>query len=259
MLLKQMKKIQPTTPSPEVLVLCHGYMYAAREDSWSARILYRHGMSALTIYHIQQAAEKATKALCLSIGLTTPELLGKDHRTPRPLLQALGQDLLRGIRRLLGNIEGKDYRKVLKDVNRLVNNEPKVVAKLPFASSGRQIGIDTLLRNFDIFSQKEQVLEGIEHTVVTTLAEHLPEYREMILGYSRVEFGRAAVMCYILGVLTFAHENTTRYPGGHLEPEDYKGDLGIVQAIPDLLKRTPLMIASVQEVLGQVRKNMHDS
>ncbi len=262
LLLANLKKLHDSHSlvlTQESLGICEKYLTYAKGDARAAKILNEHVLPALTVYHLQQVVEKATKAFCLLTGLTTSDRLIKDHRTPQPLLQALEQDLLKGIRSILGSFEGKDYRKILRDVNRLVNNEPQVLAKLPFSSSRQQIGIDTLLHNFDIFSQKNLVLEGIENRVVTTLAEHLPEYREVILATSVIAYGRAAVMCYVLGALTFAHESPTRYPGGYLEPEDYKGDLGIVQAIPHLIERTPLLIASVEEVLRYVQRNIQNS
>jgi len=56
---------------------------------------------------------------------------------------------------------------------------------------------------------------------------------------------RITSLCYILGCITFAHESSTRYPGGTLNPRDYTTDLGIVQAIPELLVKTDLLFAEL--------------
>lgn len=246
--------------NPPNLAVCEKYLSAAREDFKAAYLLFQNNHIALTVYHLQQAAEKATKAFCLATGTPTStgepvtvESLKKTHRTPQPLLSAVGNELFSDMRDLLGALLGKDYRRMLRDVNALVNSnreEERQLARVPFTSANHVMGIEPLLRTFDALSQSEPFFQKGE-TLKQVLAECLAEAKDVIIAFPWVKFGSAGIQCYILGAVTFLHESTTRYPGvgGDLDPQDYNDSLGIVKAIPELLKRTPIMIQSVEEML----------
>ena len=251
--IKHLVEHYPPAQQPPDLEMCEKYVSAAKDDTRAAGLLDENGQIALTVYHLQQAAEKGMKSFCLAIGIANPESLRGTHRTPQPLLSILGSEFLGGMKRLFGGLAGKDYRKILRDVNRLVNNDPQLLARLSFTSTGRSLGIDRLLRTFDSLSHNQPVLEEKEDAVKGILAECLPEYRGLIMAFSGAKYGEACVQCFILGALTFPHESPTRYPGGFLEPQNYDGCLGIVQAIPALRKRTPLLIANVEGVVGLIR------
>lgn len=243
----------PSESSAPDLGLCEGYVWSAKEDTRAAELLDKNGHASLSVYHLQQAAEKGMKAFCLAGGIATGESLKRTHRTPQPLLTALASDYLGDMTSLFSRLANKDYRGTLRRVDRLVNSEPHALALLPFKSSRTQLGIEVLLRTLDAVARSQPLLDDKEEEVKTILAECLPEYKDAIMAFSVGEGGHAAVQCYILGALTFPHESPTRYPGGFIEPQQYDRNLGIVQAIPSLVERMPLMITSVEEVLRVIR------
>ena len=239
----------PSDLPDENVHLAESFVLSANDDLRAAEVLYQYSLPALTVYHLQQAAEKVTKALCLLMGRTR---LAKSHRSPQPILNLLGR-FLRIYGKTLQVLMDTEFSKNLADANRLVNNEHHSLVGVPFSSSDKELGITNLLSIFDLFSKDEPLMREIEESIAVAVSLYQPLFpgiAELKPAIAHgLNLGRAAVMCYILGALTFAHETPTRYPGGQLEPKDYTAELGIVQAIPELLKRSPLMIASVEKVL----------
>lgn len=65
------------------------YVDAGEADYRAANLLFQRRELALSVYHIQQAIEKAMKAFCLSIGNVTIKELLTTHRPPQPLLKII--------------------------------------------------------------------------------------------------------------------------------------------------------------------------
>ncbi len=237
------------------LDMCREYLAAAKRDARAAEVLDNsNGQAALTLYHIQQGIEKATKALCVAMGIATPESLRSTHRTPQPLLAALGKNFLgEGAAEFLRALD-KGYRKKLKRANVLVNNRQQKLARLPFRRTGWDLGIEDFLDTLDNLARHQEWFEQKEENVKKILAGCLPEYRDQILAFAAAKYALAAPNCLVIGALTYPHESSTRYPGGDLEPPDYAGELGIVRAIPSLLERTPLTIRRVEELVDHIER-----
>ena len=72
-----MAKIVPLTPDsfppPESAKLAAEFAILARQDARAARLLYRNHLYGLSAFHVQQAVEKATKAVGLLMGLVEPK------------------------------------------------------------------------------------------------------------------------------------------------------------------------------------------
>ena len=231
------------------------YLAAGEADYRVVNLLFQQGELALSVYHIQQAIEKAMKAFCLSVGdVTIGELL--THRTPQPLLKIIGERPGSEMISVLNSLGNRDYKTAITQVKKLVNSGQQQLAKLPMKSSARVRGIEVLIKVADALLTTHPLLEQKEKEVKTIFAEYLPEYKESIVTYSLVKFGQAAGQCYILGVLTFPHESYTRYPGGFLEPQDYTQEIGIVQAIPIIMERIPRTLGLVRDAILIYRKQI---
>jgi len=232
------------------------YLDAGEADYRAAKLLFQHKEFALSVYHIQQAIEKAMKAFCLSIGDVTIKELLTTHRTPQPLLNLIEEKPGSEMISILNSLGNRDYKATITQVKKLVNSDQQRLAKLPLNSSARILGIETLIRVADAIFTTHPLLEQKENEVKTVFAEYLPEYKESIVTYSLVKSGQAAGQCYILGVLTFPHESYTRYPGGFLEPQDYTQEIGIVQAIPTIIERIPRTLGLVRDITSICKKQM---
>ena len=144
-----------------------------------------------------------------------------------------------------------------KEVKKLVNSDlagQQRLAKLPLRSNEREFTIEVLFKLCDQLMLINPLLEQKEDEVKKVLAKCLPEYADSIMTYSLIKYGQAAGQCYILGALTFLHENFTRYPGGYLEPQDYTKQLGIVQAVPELIERVARAFDLVNDVIAISKK-----
>lgn len=241
---------------PFSLDMADKYLAAGEADYRAANLLFQHKELALSVYHIQQAIEKAMKAFCLSVGDVTIDQLRTTHRTPQPLLKIIEERPGSEMISLLNSLGNRDYKRAITQVKKLVNSDQQQLAKLPMKSSARVHGIEVLIQVANALFRTHPVLEQKESEVKTVFAEYLPEYKESIVTYSLVKFGQAAGQCYILGTLTFPHESYTRYPGGFLEPQDYIQELGIVQATPIMIEQALRTLELVRDVILIYRKQI---
>jgi hypothetical protein len=255
-LMKRTLKHVAIKRDPYSLEVADKYLDAGEADYRATTLLFERKEFALTVYHIQQAIEKAMKSFCLSIGDVSVEELSTTHRTPLPLLKIIEEKPGSEMISVLNSIGNQDYRVTVRQVKRLVNSDQQRLANLPMNSSARALDIETLIRVADAVFTTHPLLEQKENEVKAVFAEYLPEYKESIVAYSSVKSGQAAGLCYILGVLTFPHESYTRYPGGFLEPQDYTEGIGIVQAIPIMIQRIPRTLGLVRDVTLILRKQM---
>lgn len=157
---------------------------------------------------------------------------------------------------IFSGIANKDYRRSAKEARKLVNSDlagQQQLAQLPLRSDKRELTIELLLKLCDQLMAINPLLEN-EEEVKRVLARCLPEYADSIMTYSLIKYGQAAGRCYILGALTFVHENCTRYPGSYLEPQDYTKQLGIVEAAPELIEKIAGAFGLVSEVTAISRK-----
>jgi len=225
------------------------YIEYGYRDFQAAKLLYRNGEVAPSIYHISQAYEKAIKAFCAAVGVTTLEEL-RIHCAPRILLQMIKTHLNTEMANILKSLHNKDYRDLLKQANRLVNSEPSKLAKLSMKSTDREVGIEDLICLADNLLAANPQLEETETAAKNVFMYYLPEYSEYIDSFSTIVLGQASGQCYLFGLITYAHENYTRYPNGILAITEYADPLGIVQAAPLLIERIPKTLEIVKQVIS---------
>lgn len=88
-----MVKIVPSTPDTypplESAKLAFEFAIVARQDARAAKLLYRNRLYGLSAFHVQQAVEKATKAIALLMGFVEP--------TPDNLVIGVGHDTILGV------------------------------------------------------------------------------------------------------------------------------------------------------------------
>jgi len=233
------------------------YLSAGKPDIKAGMILYEAGEFALSVYHSQQAAEKAMKAFCLGLGALTFEQVSGTHRTPQLILTTIEQWPGSEMSTILSGIANKDYRRSVKAAAKLVNSDRRgqeQLAKLPLRSDKRELNIEVLFKLSDQLMAGNVFLEQKEEEVKKVLAKCLPEHIDSIMNYSLIKYGQTAGQCYTLGALTFTHESCTRYPGSWLEPHDYTAQLGIVQAVPELMDKISRTFGLVTDIIAIARK-----
>jgi len=236
--------------------LAKGYHACSIIDLRVCESLFKERELSTAVYHLQQAAEKAVKSISILIGYTNKEKLASTHRSPQPILEIMKTQLATEALNIFSRIFEKDYKKDLKTVNRIVNNEPcnqRMLRELSYKSTSRNMGIEVFIKIFDILGQGNPSLESQVLQLKQDLAEILPDYKKEIEEDYTFEYGQVAGQAYVLGALTFVHENTTRYPAlseDSLEPKDYSEDLGIVIGLPELIERCGILLNSLGHLPG---------
>lgn len=260
-LVKRVLRASLQPPDVSNLDYSEKYLSAGKPDLRAARILFEAEEFALSVYHVQQAAEKVMKAYCLGLGALTIEEVCGSHRTPQPILSKIQEWPGSEMATIVSGIANKDYRRLAKDVQKLVNSDLSgqlQLAKTPFGSDKGEFTFEALFRLSDQMMAINPLLQQKEDEVKRVLTRCLPEYTDSIMNYSLIKYGQAAGQCYIFGALTFVQESCTRYParrlGGWLEPQDYTRQLGIVQAVPDLIKRINNTFNLVSDVIAISKK-----
>jgi hypothetical protein len=234
--------------------LAKGYHACSIIDLRVCESLFKERELSTAVYHLQQAAEKAVKSISILIGYTNKEKLASTPRSPQPILEIMKTQLATETLNIFSRIVEKDYKKDLKTVNRIVNSEPsnqRILRELSYKSTSRNLGVEVFIKIFDVLGLGNPSLELKVSQIKQDLIEILPEYRKEIEDDHSLEYGQVAGEAYILGALTFVHENTTRYPAlaeGLLEPKDYTEDLGIVIGLPELIARCGILLNSFSDL-----------
>lgn len=253
--IKRVLKTALRSIDQSALDLAEKYILAGEADCRAATLLYQNNEVALSIYHLHQATEKAMAAFCISIGDLPIEQIERTHRTPHLLLKTTEEGIAKELSNIFTRIEHKDYRKAIRKAKGIINSDQKTFSKLPMETTDG-LDIKVLLDIADELMNKQPLLEQKEEELKKALSACLPEYEDIIMAYSTMKYGQAGGQCYIFGILTYPHGNYTRYPDGYLEPKDYDCELGIVQAIPALIERTPRMFKLVREIISINKKNI---
>jgi len=221
----------------DLSALAQGFLSVARQDTTAARALYEVGILNLAVYHLSQAAEKATKAYFLMTGMSNPKDVRKAGHDPYELVIRLAEQKrvsdfvadLCTVAEVDALISPSDAR------SKLAKNRVKI-ARLPAND------IDELMR----------IADAVESKMAST-------WNELGWAVSMVRFSRydltlikglvhAHLRLLLLGLVTFPHDQSTRYPDQEPQPHEYIPSLGIVCALPTLCDQMELIISILNEV-----------
>ena len=214
--------------------LCIDFLEEADRDVKSCKVLYSKKIYSHSVYHFQQAVEKAMKAYCLGLGiLKIEEVTG--HDTPYVLLKGFEKT---GLMVILKSSDIKTQSFLDKAWEPKSDLEKRLgIAKMPY---------EQIIHELDaIESDKRQIEQLI---------------RSLLTGFLKVnkktpplEITTLAAMgsLYRLGVMSFPHEAFTRYPDNErMAPRDYTRELGIVKAIP---KMTGFLVNAIRDLTQAFR------
>jgi HEPN domain-containing protein len=214
------------------------FLHEADRDITSCRALYSKKIYAHAVYHLQQAVEKAMKGYCIGLGmLSIGEVKAIKHDTPYVLLEALFEKT--GLRKLL-EISSQDIKTQFDRANqsRKDPQERLKIARMPFDEI-----VNTLIL-IDLYG----LLNGAMHLQMSQLAANVkaksasPPPQTTALSI--------AISLYLLGTVSFPHEQFARYPGEAMTPPEYVPELGVVKAtdkildylLPAITDLTPILL-----------------
>jgi len=199
------------------------FLVEAERDAASCKALYSKKLYPHAVYHFQQAVEKATKGYMLGFNLLSIQEL-RTHDTPELFMDALFEKT--GIESWAKQLGDKGLETKISNARQAMSRPDK-----------RQEIARTMYDNImaDLSLIPAHVNKG------KAMSESLIEQVSPIVG---MEFPpppifqamSALVVLFILAAISFPHVEYTRYPDKEIVPSDYEASLGIVRAIPRMIK-----------------------
>lgn len=220
------------------------FLDEAERDVSSCRRLYSKKIYPHAVYHFQQATEKAMKGYCLGLGISTiEEIKIRGHDTPYVLLRATFEKT--GMKRLLQSFGGDSQDRLDKAWEAIYKPEKRLeIARITFQEIKGHLGdIDKNEPTINELANKlSQLLIRIKGT-----EEPPPLFLQTLSILRRI---------YVLGVISFPHEEFTRYPDGEITPPEYASDLGIVKGIPHMIR---CLIPVIKELRFRLAQNIAET
>jgi hypothetical protein len=243
------------------------YLGGAKEDVRAARLLRQRGLLSLSIYHLQQAVEKATKAYALDSGVMEPQDLRKKigHTSPSAFLEILKDRWVVGYTPLL-KLVYPAYKPDIPGVELIVKTQQKDIARLDKEAILKLLEFDkragAALKGSNTKSQISSTLDILP----TILAGKFPQ-NQLVAGVKMVkkrldmdmamDFAISFKSLFLLSVITYPHFSFTRYPDGEIKPTDYVKGLGIVDCEVELLTLANDAIKTLEKSLTKQKKPKH--
>lgn len=229
--------------------LAYGLLDCAVGDLLAAGFLFKPGFYPQSIYHLQQAAEKAWKSFDVYTGYLD-----------EGQMREAGHDRLKAdpfIRRKMIEV-AKNLESVFPGAREIATTPlSDVLPPLTTIANGSR---DSILLFVLIIDEKE-LLAPFERVTITPSSPHSMNSKT---GVSPRDEVLALLHINNIAIVTTPHAWTTRYPThrkGVLQPKDYTRELGIVQAAPELIVTLKNAIGIIDRIyrhenLGAVERFM---
>ncbi|MBA7661213.1 hypothetical protein ES703_69228 [subsurface metagenome] len=221
--------LKSTEVSPEDQKIAKDYLMEAFIDIRSYKLLYGERIYPRAIHFLQQAVEKAAKAWALGFGLLgREEVRRSSHRTPMVFLRILRTKTMERLLPLIKEIAPGMHTDISSAWQILSKGSHPDTAKMTKAR------IDDYLSSIDS-------LDRIENSIDSMMASLVKPLGHRTMGFSVGQHVNVGMSLLTLGMITFPHAFSTRYPDGkvadgELLPRDYNSKLGIVKSAPKIEK-----------------------
>jgi len=228
----------PQDKKRENLSLAMVFISTAKEDLEASKLLFDKKLYPSSIFHLQQAAEKTTKAYGLGLFvLEKADLKGPDgigHKTPLAFVKMINNKWILPFVALMKSL----YPNLETDVDELEKIAHKKQLELAKSNKDQIKEVLELNRNLEI--KLENVMPSILDRInsVLEMTSSLWEDSREISRRFRFEESRrlyfSLLPLFLLSIFTFPHFNYTRYPDLEMRPQEYNEDLGIVKLATEI-------------------------
>lgn len=211
------------------------FLDEAERDIRSCRALYSRRIYSHAVYHLQQAVEKAMKGYCIGLGMLSLKDI-KSHDTPYLLLTGLFEKT--GMRKLLESSSQETKERFGRAEEAIKKPKKRLgIARMPF----EQIMFNLMLIDgYGIIAeQMDSALTKMAANFKVKSGSPPPDFTDIFI----------MVRLYVLGTVTFPHEEFTRYPGGQMEPKEYVPELGVVKAVGDIVGYLDPTVKDLRRIL----------
>lgn len=241
--------LNSASPSKKKKELEIGYIRTSKNDLEAAGVLFKEGNFPLSVYHLQQSVEKATKAFCLHTGiLSIKEVMSIRH------------DPMRGYRMITIKLKkileatapsNANKKDIIGDFNRIRKDILKVARY-------DEVAIDRMISRFDIEDKKSdflfiQMSNWMRSFIEKEIKDGHATIESREKGERRIKRIEATLsqirnvpFLFVASALTFPHWEFTRYPDREIKPWDYDMRMGIVSRTPELIRRMRKVIEGLE-------------
>jgi HEPN domain-containing protein len=266
-----MQFIMRYTPDKKMITLADDLLKCAKTDLAACKILYKERLFSQSTYHLQQAAEKASKVMFLNFGMFSKkdmrnishnslngylmlidkmaDYVGKikkmypDLKTDTADAQSISKDEKKRMELALTNYKGiKAMLKVFDDIKTAfkekLNDVEGLLSPYSISKSLKNASKDTT------FDSANKLLKGKSNSQI--LKKYYNPDSSMNFLYDSLDF----CMLFIIASLTFPHEEYTRYPDKEIKPTNYTKNMGIVKATPEIITHLERIIKNMEKTYG---------
>lgn len=228
----------------EAKELARGFLECSRQDIETTRLLYERQVFPLSVYHLQQAIEKAAKAYALVFfAISKEDLIKIGHKSPIAFIRMLKKSWVNKFIVVL-KLFYPDAKTNVSEAENIINlkKTQKELAKLPESGIQKFLDLDEKIREALTSDETQNLINSQIGILLSSLKGLLPGVNtEEIMKSFRTNFS-LDIACsfgglYILSVVTYPHWEFTRYPDKEMKPSDYSSDLGIVQCVGRILTK----------------------
>jgi HEPN domain-containing protein len=231
--------------------LAMGFLNCAKDDIRAVKILYEKQLLPLSIYHLQQAVEKTTKAYALALSVvTTRELKEIKHKGPLTFTKLLKKKWAAVYINLVKNLNPNVNVSIIDKVEKIINKEQKELAEMPKTVICTYLNSVKQMRNIlqkQMYPQIDKAINLLE----PLLHEETENLKKAIDAALRTGIVASFISLYLLSVITYSHSTFTRYPDGEIKPSDYYSRrLEIVECINDILSEVEICVNALEQEYG---------
>jgi len=229
------------------------FLNDAEEDTIASKILYEKGIWSRSVFLIQQSAEKACKVFGLVIGtLSTADMAQSiKHYTPLVFIKILEDPITEDVFPILKKYGLKDEGKNIANLKGLITSKKRD---------------EFILIEEEVLQAFLSIIDKIRENVIPkynsessrvkqVFAKHLPQYKREIMDYDMGEYLFFVTSLYVIGAITFAHEQSARYSDAQVvTPKDYTPDMPIVKVLPKLHAIMEETLNALREYIGDIQR-----
>lgn len=212
----------------------------AKSDLKDSIILFNQKRYNSSIFHLQQSVEKGCKSFGLGIGtLEEHDLKRIGHKSPLVFIRIVEEPIVKYMLPVLGSAQTN--LKIEKAKNTILKSSAELLRL-------DKNTIDHLLSLVDKISEK---VMPRSNQIQQIIKDTLPDLE---FPYNWGELILLSTTIYIIGVLSYAHEETTRYSDeSSMKPTDYVEDLPIVKALPKMHTQMSEALEYLEKYIGSNR------
>jgi len=213
------------------------FLCEAKRDLKTCNVLYSKKFYPHATYHFQQAVEKASKGYMLGFGLLTKEELFT-HDTPELFLKALLEKT---------GVESWANRLADENLKELIDKAKLVIGKSEKRQEVAQASYEEINKHIcsiDVYKDTAKRMCQSVISEISRIIEAMPPPPPIFQALS------ALAVLFILAAISFPHEAYTRYPDKEITPSNYTATLGVVRAIPKMMKYLQPEINNLKTVIS---------